>query len=459
MVKLLRLKGKLSDNPNGNTEIINNFRQPVLVKPYSRIALVGIDLALSTEHELREESTIIYNGVTITLPAGTYDADEITTLLSKLIGYNAGGSPIEVRKSKQIDVLIDPDQQLRFEEQSIIRQPTPFASEFDIVSGETQVQTDTGSLRRNQAVPEDLVMQSLLSVPNTGFHFETILDATTATDELTYGVFAGGNFNHDFAAFDISDAQPNYRVVFKGVSYDTGISKSALVETTKLRISMTRLGNVEFVLEIPDGTVVYNSSIDDPGLFVITEDEWEAYFGNTNIQNMIHQIIIPNDSDQYLTESESTLKGDGLVQSRISLSFGSDQIKAYLGFRQTPKPALGDPAIITADDAYGYWVKDPGIMVCIDPFLLDSFDGAADATYQPNILYVIHDPDYSGNSLRLDVPSPVFLNINNESEMNLSTIRVSFWNSTGGAKTALSFEKPPIVTLMIDDGTDPYEER
>lgn len=446
MVKLLRLKGKLSDNPNGNTEIINNFRQPVLVGRYSKIALVGLDIVLASDHVLLQDSVIRFNGVDITIPAGTYDASEIGELLTSLIGYNAG--TIAPTQSSNITVAVDNNERLAFVLDSVAINPTPFASQFDAELG-TPIWDDDGSIARDPASAFDLIAKSLVNVPNAGFHLKARLSADHCDEPLDYGVILDipGEAPQVFAQIEVKAGELNYLVTVGDEEFNTGVPiVPAGADDVVFRIDYSR-DEVRFRINAPPNNNLFDQA------YPVSFDEWEKYLNSSEGFSRI-QVIIPDTSEQSLIDCESTLLGDNPILSSINMSFSTLEIRSYLGFREQPPVTRGVPARLTADDSYGDWVKEPGVMVCIDPFLLDSFDGDSNSTYQPNILYVVHDPEYQNHALRLDVPSPVFLNINNEAEINLSTIRVSFWNTTTGTPKPLVFEKAPIVTLMIEDGEE-----
>jgi hypothetical protein len=94
----------------------------------------------------------------------------------------------------------------------------------------------------------------------------------------------------------------------------------------------------------------------------------------------------------------------------------------------------------------------PGILVVIDGLgPLQSYDGAGTSKAPDNILYVLNDLAMANNTLRLDIPAPFYLDMNNSSPLNVNELRVRFLPATGQKQNpALSFSGNPSVTLLID---------
>ena len=85
-------------------------------------------------------------------------------------------------------------------------------------------------------------------------------------------------------------------------------------------------------------------------------------------------------------------------------------------------------------------------MVCVDPFILDAYDGSETSKYQTNILYVIHDTSIFEKNVSMEVNPIIALDIRNDSAMSLNQIRVSFRDVD---QNPLTFYGLPLVTLLV----------
>lgn len=432
-MKLLRLKGDItrSTNPDTDREIVNRFTPSVTVEPGSSIALAGIDLTILADNQLPESSTLTWNTVDIGLTSATYTDDQIKEYLTSIIAFSAG--TLDANATNNIIVDQDSRNRLTFTQTLTGTALLPYDSQYQLLSG-TPVVDDQGSFDAN-ASADHIEMYSQLTVPNAGFRFYCefaddqqvgfhVLDNTPSID-----LFCGVEI----------DANANYQAYFNGTQVDTGVP----VEANGCQVTLDYSRNT-ITIRINDaaGNALYTNAE------TITRTQWIAYcYPN----NLVSYLIAPAGSTAVISGSKGTLLDYNDEVNEIDMSF-TTELRKFLGFYSNPDPEAGLNPEIVAFRPYGDYIQNAGIMVVVDPFSLESFDGAKDSTYQPNILYVLHNPEYRSHSfarktVRLDVPRLIPLRLKNDEPFQLTEIRMRFQNSSTG--DSIQFTRDPIATVLI----------
>lgn len=514
MVKLLRLKGDLAQS---NKIVKNNFKQPIIIPPKSKIALAGVDLTVFPR--VTASGTITVDEKAIAVDVSKHEPEDLYEELERLINYKAGS--IESDRGNDYGAR-GTGGRLTLTKTEYDISDMRFDSEFDTVEGNPVVD-DLGNISG-----DNYTVVSEFNVPRSGFvmkgnvtdigftgteacGFETLdADGTamvgvrirdqptvdtislvggapagttgyvTATDVPTTGgtgqdctvdiTAVGGqvtavtvnNAGFGYTAGDIltinqgggasDDAEftvdtvlevPKYSYVLNNVETETNLDVFADgtdYDTVKLSYNpRTQRIAVAITPNAGNGgaTTTYQETI--------TQETYDAYIGRDRDNRLT---IFAGDNDLFqMSDCQGTFQGQVVVATEFKLAFGTTDaavvFRESLGFLYPQYYADNDgTATITADQS----LYAPGISVAIEPFMLESYDGARDANYQPNIVYVLHDPDYVGNTVRLDVPTLIPLDINNEKAVNLNQIRVQFYSDLGAE---IEFARAPIVTLLI----------
>lgn len=431
MVKLLRLKGDTTKGEQSKTEIKNTFRQPILVKAYSKIALAGLDVAFQDAvnqqfvvTQLGSGVTLSLNGRQIPIATATYSQQSLLAELGKQARLLAG------QQGSEIDVEIDPvdTRKSRIRHAKFQTANAEFLTDWEIFGTPTLTATDyTGD-----ATGDDSVLSSF-SVPNAGCNFSAEIGST---DEIEFGVVDEGA---DFAFGLAINGAGNYVTKFNGDDSDTGIAAVVSDIAYIRRVGATVTVGVD---------ILGGGDRIPPAVNTLTSAIWELYMA----EGPFWYVATPTGSAGNIDNVGLTVvKTANEIPCDLRLQFTNQVMGLYFGY-----PTLGpfektadQPAVLISPQHMQGERTFRGLMVNIDPFQLESYDGAADATTRPNCLYVIHDLQSLNNEVNLDVPNLIKLDLRNESDITLNQIRITFRTSLDN--TALQFSNNPIVTLLIFD--------
>jgi hypothetical protein len=155
-----------------------------------------------------------------------------------------------------------------------------------------------------------------------------------------------------------------------------------------------------------------------------------------------------------ITNSLSATKQNNARE--FSLTFDAATLARQLGFpnygRYVSNALDSDNRVqqLLSPDKMGFLFPNPGLMVLVEPFILSTYSGSSTDKTPSNILYVVHDPSSQGDSdtVAIDVPSPLFLDINNEHAFNLNQMKVRF-SSINGVGT-VRLKNRVSVTVAIE---------
>ena len=432
MVKLLRLKGDTNQGTASLTEIRNTFSEPIFVKANSRIALAGLDVAFrDAVNEQFQVSKVIsgltltMNGQLLTFPAGTYSQTELIAEL------NAQARLLAVVKATAFEgshIICEADGRLFKVTKSNYSLDV---AEFDddtywiVLDGSPTLAQETYT---GDAGSEDEAL-SADPVPNASCHFRATINST---DEIKFGVVGeGGNFAWGLEI----NAAGDYITKFNNADSVTGVAASATDKVT-----MVRLGDqVTIIVEDGGGEIVNVVN-------TLTSEIWGPYLS----EGPFWYVTTPVGSAGSIDDVNLNVVDAGSeVANGNSLLFNDQKMALYFGYPTLgPFEILGaTPAVLTSPQYMQGERTFRGLMVNIDPFQLESYDGAPDSKSRPNCLYIIHDLDHLGNDVNLDVPELIKLDLKNSADFTLNQLRVTFRTSLDNK--ALEFSNNPIVTLLI----------
>jgi hypothetical protein len=445
MVKLLRLKGDTTQGEQSKSEIRNTFREPIFVKANSKIALAGLDVAF---RDSANETFIVSDAISglylqLNNPAGSRDLIELTpgtytqmglldelAIQARCYGGNGGddvGTNIIVTNSGRTSRIIQNTYDIDdagfngFRWQSV-NAPTVTASTY---TGKVGVADST---------------RNFSTVPNAGCQLRCVMN-TDAT-EITLGV---ANTSNSLAWGLKVNNFGEYVAVFN----DAEAASTGVLAATDDVISISRIADQITISVVDPGTGLDRFP---PEEFTLTPTIWEAYLDKDPAWYISTPVgSVGSIREVILTQRFDTLGSSKGIGGNLTLEFLGIVMARYFGYPSLgPFEILaGDPAVLTSPQYMQGDRNFRGLMVNIDPFQIESYDGAADSQTRPNCLYVIHDLTSLDNEVNLDVPNLIKMSLRNENDMTLNQIRITFRTSLDN--TALQFSNNPIVTLLIFD--------
>ncbi len=456
MSTLLRLLGDASQS---NTEVRNSFKEPVLIKADSQIALTGVsaqlkpfDVPANSVMQVGAGAGANYKQVGARITQGSYtsygfakeaelafnypivDTSSVSVLQSQLLGVDEkitidkGYLNVETRKTSMANVVLD-DWLSTFDD--------PFE-----ISGNSFVATDiSGGV-------------TVLSSPNRIPRLSSKITATfvnplSSDAGLKVVDFDDGDYSYWGVHTPGTLGSANWYLI-KGpdASYDyldTGIQCS-----DGDTLTMYQYGGV---VTIVVGTETYVSPAGWVPRSVL----------DRNLQTLSYQVFAETDgeiSNIQATELDgpdlaANLKNEVTMKAGIQFKnlagVNQPELADYFGFpRDFNKiPYSGNPAILVAGSpmqAIPNWL---GVIVCLEGIgLLKSFDGSKDTKSPSNILYVINElKGINNESLQIDFPSPIYLNLKNGQDVNISDLRIRMLESSGF--NPIKFDGKPSFTLVV----------
>lgn len=421
MVKLLRLKS----NTIGGTEIRNHFRETIRIKPQSKVALVGMDVKLQAlpsneSFNIVAADTLTVDIFTVTPRVNSYTQSELIQELQ--IQTNLAPTSGVVGLDYAVSYV---NNKLQFKKWYSPSDEADFDANFSVAQGNPTI---TGNSYTADGTEADQII-SLSDVPNATYQ----LTATfTTADDCELGVInMDGTYLHGLG---IDNGLGRYTKLFNGGTSDTGVAYSDGDICT-----LTRIGNQLTWTVKKAGVTIYSSSE------TLTVALYETYFIGEgcfwSIQNPIGSTAAIDDvklTDQLATRNNN-----------LSVTFNSDQIQDYCGFSSPgPHTNSGNPALVEAENPMVGDEKYPGILVCLGPTTLDSYDGYSQSKFPESILHVIHSTESFGRKIAFDVNNFLKLGLRNAQEVSINELRVTF---RGQAAELLRFVGEPTVTIAIFD--------
>lgn len=476
MVKLIRLQG---DSDVNNEEIRNKFRQPIILKPNAKVALLGASALLNDR--IVNESFVIGNtnkflkiGVqpnnyttgpllqyNAEIANGNYGIYEFTEELGTALNYSCTdscGSYCQFQTSVAEGVLnvtahrTNPEQP-KFNDTSFwsfYDGSASSISEIGLTAGAAGASLSTAA-RKNCSIP---VFHNFFRFTAVDASAGMVLNASAFDDVLL-------PVSHIFGVR--IDASGNYYARWHNettpLSPNEASFGSAWAANDVVRM-WTRSGYLTITVHSSSNVLkgTYSQPNRVPRAFYKPNGDkfdWDLDLpAGTSITSCLFTILINiPDSAQNLQD----------VEGRFSLQFvtptGSPNnlLATYCGFAligTSQIPFNGNPAVIKGRDQMLGVAVYPSILVAVDGLgPLQSYDGSSDSKSQDNIVYCINDLTViKSNQLQLDVPNYFSLNINNNAAINVSELRARFLPSAGSASNrALTFSGKPSLSLLIED--------
>jgi hypothetical protein len=454
MPKLVRLLG---DSATSTTEIRNTFRQPVIIKPYSKVALVGVSVLLTDDivneqFVINEDNRYFKLGVlgetlTAALTSGSYYAHGLANEFATA-GNFAGDDAYHGDASftnlglHHTSEIIDNRFVLKTHRAAMTSPYFNDTTKWDVVTGSPTITATSVS-----GAGEILSSLSQSAIPMVHNRFK----ATVAT---------AGNFL--LSAFDSDGTKPwgvevsggTYFRVLNDVKTTTGVTWATndVVQMDTygggyyLKItSSAGASKLNLALSVAIPRSVYEPQLANHRWYISTA----AGVSLTNCTCTTLYNVPDNDLLQDIQTTAELRFRDTNDKTNMILAI-------YMGFGLSggaPIIYSGNPASLNGRAEMTGIANYPGILVTIDGLgPLQSYDGAAQSKAPDNILYVLNDLSIiNGNNLQLDVPAPFFLDLNNPNPININELRARFLPASGQfANPVLTFSGKPSLTLLID---------
>lgn len=419
MVQLLRIVGDVSKS---NTRVDGHFNVPVKIQPNSRIALKSVRLELSDDDVNQSFIVTSTNNTftvadgttgsrTVTLTPSSYTAQQLLDELNARFPFegapSSGGCDYEVELNNN---------KFTFNKYNLVTTVADFNNEWQIAEGTPNLATD-GTFDANASV-DSVVVLSESSFGNAR--------ATFSGKLTTVGPFKV-----------IAGAEEHFQMGVVAGNWVYGASDTIIAAANV---------NDTFSITKENGTVTYRVN-NNPFSVTLAVTEQLSINGSYDTNKWY---LTADAGATTVVENIRTQTFENTAQSTLSITFNSSQLARFLGFTQanTPYSDIGDPAKVTSpEDLKGQSVGD--ILVCIDPFLLDSY--TADARVGANrglnnVLYSVVKSDLN-TILEIDTEYPIPLNIKNAQETNISTLNVTFRNQVNGS--LLRFVDDPVLVMLV----------
>jgi hypothetical protein len=461
MPKLVRLLG---DSEKSTTEVRNSFRQPLIIKPNSKVALVGLSVVLNDDVANEQFLINTQNNafkigdadalLTATITTGSYAANALVDEFA--IAANYSGTAESASGVHHIAKLVNNKLDLTthngvLDDADFNTTVTPEEDLWIVEVGTLSTETATAITASGAVEMHTSYLYSAIPMVHNVFEATLTNPNTKNMAILAYPI-------------DWQFTDPLWGVEVSGGTYYKVIDGVVSTLTT------SAAAGDKIVMETFGGTykLVIRSSADAVKRTEIQENAIARIHYNGRRQIM-WQINL--DDLGAMTSCKCNILTDAPVGNKHSLQ--DDHISAglqfttlgggtngelarFLGFSGVGTSVVtyaGNPAHLEGRDNVSGFASYPGILVTLDglgPF--ESFDGAATSRAPDNILYVLNDlKTISANTLQLDIPAPFYLNLNNANPVNVNELRVRFLPAAGQTSNpVLSFSGKPSITLLID---------
>jgi hypothetical protein len=462
MVKLIRLLG---NSEQSDTEIRNTFREPIIVKPNAKVALVGVS-AYITDEINNETFTILSsdnsqyfkigapgNAMSAVLTAGDYTAHGLIDEFTIAANY-AGTATKGLGLHHQTAIISD-----HFE-------LTTHKSLYQVNAFTDTTQWDyTGT-------PAAIAAGAITAGAGASggvTYLQVYSDLQTSTVPMVHNRFGATlvNVSGSFicSAFDSYNDKYLFGFEVSGGTYhkvinDVHTSLATSWAANDVVVMETYAGGYHLTITSSTGTLKHQ------------EDNLAAlpriWYGPT-LYAGFKWLIQMRQSSQISECYATTVYGAGGQQATLKdvtsnnvLKFAADsgavnkRLATYVGFGDEAGTDIvysGNPAVLGGREPMAGLPANSGVLVVLDGLgPLQSFDGAATSRAPDNILYVLNDlTNVNSNILQIDIPAPLYLDLNNAHPINLNELRARFMPATGfKLNPTLSFSGKPSLTLLID---------
>lgn len=480
MPKLIRLLG---DSAKSNTEISNTFKQPLIVKPHSRVALVGVS-AMMADDLGNNLFQIIGNGdgqyligvdgevATATVTPGVYDNNQFTQAMQQAANFS--GAAID-------DKLVGVDHRFSLTD-NILTIDTAYGpytagnanfNYWTVIYGVPSVPgTGTNSLDNTKAGngTASLILDDVI----TRVHAQSIWGLTVVagldihvnarhlvSDEAVYGFKTTGSvYNRTInnISAEILDST--------GATIAVANGDSVFIETYggNLRFSITDAagdgkGSGFGTTPPVAGQYFYQNVISR-----IVNNEtlhWTLLMEEgTKIENCGYSCLSnyakPYSTDAAIKDSPVSAVLQFVTSDDPTEAVSNPTLATYAGFGGifSAIPYEGNPASLRAPEPMLGLANNGAILVTLDGIgRLQSFDGASQSKSAENIVYVLNSTATLGQYLQIDMQKILYLDLDNEREVNVNQLRVRMLSVAGyqGENRVLKFLGSPSFTFVIDD--------
>lgn len=452
MVKLIRLLG---DSDQNNTEIRNTFRQPIIIKPNAKVALVGASVLL-TDDFVNEKFVIdenngqfklgeVNNMLDCEMTAGEYFAHPLVNEF--VTAGNYAGTDTSGLGLHHTAEIINNTLALTTHKTLFSQPEFNDTNKWEIVSGTATTTIDSVTAGAGGAEIVSFVWQSTIPMVHNRFK-ATLLDCSGKE------LFLSGWTGDDHVwGIEVKSNGTYYKVLN---NVHTSLGTTWAVNDV---ITMdTYAGGYHLTITSSTGTVKKQEDVnlaisrDYYGQLKTNRRWYMSMSGNVAITSCACTTLYNVPDNSLLTDSEVSAS----LQFKNVNDLTNMLLAIYLGFGLSGGSLItytGNPATVSGRGELTGLPSYPGILVTIDGLgPLQSYDGAGASKAPDNILYVLNDLSIvSGNQLQLDIPAPFYLDMNNAHPINVNELRARFLPATGQKQNpSLAFSGNPSITLLID---------
>lgn len=435
MVKLIRI---IADKTISNTVIENTFNPAFDIEPNSRIALQSVNAnLLRTSNDTFTittfNNTLSVDGHDVTLTPDTYDSGPFVTNMITNITLQGGST---ASPGLNLNVVVNNDA-ISFEKFACPLRPARW-NDWALIEGQPDLTTDGTFDADGSADDIDLLAEYIY--PNSSYTFS---GQVTTVGSVRFGIADVGTF---VVGIEIQAGSNEY-ILYRpdGIPVNTGV---VAVNGDIVSIARTR-ENIVYTCGAYTNT--YTMTFNNQEYFNSIADDVAVQIS----ANAGSNAVIANFSFTLLDDAAKAVTKLKTIRTTLTMGFGSESLAKYCGFSTVaPAAQSGDPAIVSAGGPLKGDPVAPGILVCIDPMILESYDGdqrnttlvggGNRRTGRNNILYVLQstNPD-----LVQQETFPIPLNIRNRETMQINQLRITFKDQTNGK--ILAFNGEPSVVLVI----------
>jgi hypothetical protein len=473
MVKLIRLQG----NGDVNTEEIRNtFKQPIIIGPNAKVALVGASAILNDEivnenfvigasnkyfkigHKVGKDGNKLYQAE---ITNGSYAASQFVEAFGTAANYAASDSSAFFLQ--HVTSIVD--NKMVLETHRCLMQNANFDNSafwFSYSGTNPAAKSATGLTAPAGGLEYNMGARANCTVPMFHNKFQATLvncsgGATFSTTEYNPD---SGEPDNEYFGVNISTANL-YNVIIpdpEGTGAPDYVSLGQNWAANDVLTFETFGGNIKVNITDASGNskVSYNQpnkiprSLYAPGAYGLDWNVVLAANGQISNCTMTYLVNLPDQGQLGDVETQ------GLLQFVTPSNTYNTLLATFCGFGMNGAsiiPYKGNPARLQAREELLGLASFPGILITVDGLgPLESFDGSSDSRSQSNIVYVINDLSVvTSNQLQLDIPAPFYLNLKNSAPININELRARFLPSSGSVTNkAISFSGKPSLTLLID---------
>lgn len=428
-ITLVRLAGEDKADVEKHTYIDNYFKEPIFLAKDAKVAVQGFQLDMFDTANIEFTTTDILSidNNPVTIP-GIYtmlnDIIEALDAAFFIIGYDSHGALVARQNVTGVDLDfgMDVDNHFFIEKTKVNGTQAKFLSQWNMASGDAgAVRNDQGGLSAALSV-DDVIISADHKVPKLSFYMDAEI-----LDNAILPYFGYHHEDIDILGMGI-DGAGNYTYIIDGVTTATGVAAAPLD-----RISVNRMGgNVIFEYgRFGAWNILYAHPIPVGDL-----SEYNEMFGH---------VRMTAGSTQTLTFTRYTDLTEDSVDTNLSVRADSYLMGKALGFDVgTVYEDDDDPATVTAPKQLEGIISP--ISINLENFITSSYDGANPRLGRTNIIYVIHAADTS-ISVNKDLPFPIKMSLNNNSDQYIQQMRLSFRHMDGNR--LMRFNGKPNITLLI----------